>query len=199
MLGNPKPRLKHLYRLNAYCIENLLLTEEAIIALCAISSPDTSEDDIRKQLDWDTWVSSVESKIFPLFMLYAVAFRVGVRIPLVAYAIDRLCDKSMLPVKLCSTRIRKRMYEVGRSARTAAGIADLRSRMRTCRKHCEQLGHRRHQYISGKDYIMPLLHERLRREFSFKGDKKQLKAQLAIQYDTAVEPFFARRLRSVIK
>ena len=52
--GCRKPKLKHLYRLRGYCIENYLLQEDALIEVAQILDTDASEADARNKLVFST-------------------------------------------------------------------------------------------------------------------------------------------------
>ncbi|RYZ85595.1 MAG: DUF4435 domain-containing protein, partial [Proteobacteria bacterium] len=46
LLGRPKPRLKHLYRLRAYCFENLVISQESAVYVGVASRPSKTESDL---------------------------------------------------------------------------------------------------------------------------------------------------------
>jgi hypothetical protein len=50
--------------------------------------------------------------------------------------------------------------------------------------------------ISGKDYLLPLLHLRLRRIFALRDSVEQLKARLARHTDLDVDPEFFAAVRA---
>jgi hypothetical protein len=76
---------------------------------------------------------------------------------------------------------------------------------RTFSATCEELHERvkkergeRHRFISGKDYLLPLLHSRVELKFGFRGNREQFKAELAQHYSPGIEPFLAARLRRIV-
>jgi hypothetical protein len=196
ILRRAKPRLKHLYRLRAYCVENLLLSQAAVEAVCLQSAPRIQPMQIRATLDFNAWQSSVAKELLPLFITYGIARLIGPTIQTVGVSVHQLCVQQ----NGCPTLNRKKVFSRIRSvlrriALQARSIKIKAARLRTegnCRGGVSDL-----RYVSGRDHILPLLYHRLRSEFGFRGTTEQLKVQLAAYYDLSEEPFFARTLRNV--
>ncbi|MBL3598161.1 DUF4435 domain-containing protein, partial [Rhodovulum sulfidophilum] len=55
LMGRPKPRLRHLYRLRAYCVENYLIQEDAFLEAAQIIDPNISKEDARTLMDFAGW------------------------------------------------------------------------------------------------------------------------------------------------
>jgi Protein of unknown function (DUF4435) len=85
-----RPPLKHLYRLRAYCVENLILHEISAIAVAARSDTNTAESVIATRLDFARWEEEITRKLMPLFIVYAVAETLGCGVPTVSFAVERL-------------------------------------------------------------------------------------------------------------
>ena len=71
--GRRKPNLKHLYRLRAYCVENYLLSENAILDLTTIFDGKIEIEDARAKLDYTSWCKDNAELMERLFACYAVS------------------------------------------------------------------------------------------------------------------------------
>jgi hypothetical protein len=73
LLRRPKPRLRYLYRLRAYCIENILLDEGAVVNVGVEDDTNATEQEISSRLKLDSWISELVRMLLPLFIAYAAA------------------------------------------------------------------------------------------------------------------------------
>lgn len=194
ILGLRKPRLKYLYRLRAYCIENLLLSETAIEAACLQSSPNLQPPQIHALLDLRNWLSNLLAHLRPLFVCYAICRALSPTTQTIATQVYTMCVQGGQGPAPERVKVFRRIRAVLRDCRTACPT----DAMRRARSHFQAImtnDLRDTKYISAKDYILPLLYHRLHSLFGFRGTIEQLKLQLAAQYEPAQEPFYARRLR----
>lgn len=71
LVDRPKPRLKHLYRLRAYCVENIIISEEAVKQVGIACQPNRSESEILQTFDFSGWFASIRRPLVNLFVAYA--------------------------------------------------------------------------------------------------------------------------------
>jgi hypothetical protein len=194
MMHLPKPRLKYLYRLRAYCVENLLLSAGAIETVCLQSAPNLQPPQIHTLLDLKAWLTDLVAHLRPLFVSYAICRTLSPTTQTVGASVHKMCVHGACGLALSRVKIFRRIRAVLRECRTACPISEIRrSRSRFQAVFANDLQDLEH--MSGKDYILPLLYHRLRLLFGFRGTVEQLKLQLAVQYEPTKDPFYARRLR----
>ncbi|MGJ5177261.1 DUF4435 domain-containing protein [Bradyrhizobium oligotrophicum] len=194
ILRRPKPRLRHLYRLRAYCIENLILSETAIEAVCLQISPLSQPPKVHALLDLRAWLTTLANNLRPLFISYAICNEIDPTIQTVGATVYSMCISEAKEPKLETTKVFRRIRAMLRNCRATSSSTDIRE----VRSRVEEVlsgDIRDLKYVSGKDYILPLLYHRLRNLFELPIRVEQLKVQLAAQYEPSQEPFYARRLR----
>jgi len=86
------PRLPWLYRLNAYCIENLILCDRA--ACTVLSEEQVMEEvDAEAALNFKEWLRSVEGPLVELFSAYATAHHFKPGYKTVSNGVGNLCSQ----------------------------------------------------------------------------------------------------------
>ena len=195
LLGRRKPKLKYLYRLNAYDIENLIISEHAIIALGAVSAPNEHEAEIRERLDFERWLAESCDLLVPLFIVYAAANLLVPSIQTVAYPVQTLCEDTKYGLRFLRPKIRSQIRGLLKIIFRVAG----RQRYLAVRSNAFDVSQRRvkdrHNLISGKRYLLPLVLFRVKRICGYKGTLDQLSTLAASHYDTRMEQRLARTVR----
>jgi Protein of unknown function (DUF4435) len=195
ILGRAKPRLSHLYRLRAYCVENLLLSQAAVEAVCLQSAPRLQPFQVRAMLDFNTWLASIAKELVPLFITYGIARLIQPTIQTVGVSVHQLCVQQHGCPTLNRVKVFSRIRTVFRQIVVQASSIKIKTARLKIEANCGG-GVSDLRYVSGRDHILPLLYHRLRSEFGFRGTTEQLKVQLAAQYNSSAEPFYARTLRN---
>jgi hypothetical protein len=192
VLGIAKPRLLYLYRLRAYCLENLLIHESAVIAIGLAWQPKKTEAQLSARFDFKGWKRRTVQRLLPLFVAYGIARKLEPSIQTVGYPVQRLFIDTPDGPEVCPRKARSRIWEVMRAVKAAVGLGALRAAKQDIRLRVRRISEE--QAISGKDYLLPLLHLRLCKVFGFKGGHEQLKVALAAAWDRHREPWLARRI-----
>jgi len=122
ILRRPVPRLKHLYRLKVYCMENRLLSEFAAVAIGTECATDIGWHDMALRLSFRALMEAPVQKLLPLFIVYSVVQKLGLTIETVGYPVQRLLKVPSDPETLSGHLVRKRMRELisGIQFRTSA-------------------------------------------------------------------------------
>lgn len=81
--GLPPPRIFGLHRHDAYCIENLLLCEKALVQILSEEAILT-EDDAKRALDLGRWIDSIKRPLLELFSAFATVHEFAPEIPTVS-------------------------------------------------------------------------------------------------------------------
>ena len=195
LLGRPKARLKHLYRIRAYCIENILLHPESVFEVGVDSRPMSTKQDIANLVDYPSLIGVHEAKLRSLFIVYATAYQVASNVKTTSYPVMKLTTAIVGSASLNAQKLGRRIMQVVREACQLASVQTFSSVRRKIQQRAAAL--HLDQIVSGKDYLLPLVWVRLRRKCGYKGSKEQLNIHLAKEFRPEFEPWLARRIRSV--
>jgi Protein of unknown function (DUF4435) len=194
LLHRAKPRLRYLYRLRAYCVENLLVSQSAVESVCLQSAPQMQPPQVLAKLDFGTWLASLAKGLVPLFVTYGIARHVDPTLKTVSNSVHALCVQQSGGPRLSLTKVFAHIRSVFRQMRRTGNRLNAKA-TRPKLEACCSGGPSDLRYVSGKGHILPLLYHRLRSEFGFRGTIEQLKVHLASHYDRSTEPFYARALQ----
>ncbi len=175
----PSPRL---HRLDAYSVENLLMSESAVGEIAAESAGSRSKQEVTAELKFDALAVEVTKLLLPLFVVYAVVARLNLSIETVKYAVVRLCASATDARSLSRTLIRRRIREVRRAIVALAGHSTYRATWRTTAGNARSLSAPL-RAISGKSYLLPLLSLLLSKEYKCRDSAVSLRSRLAMHID----------------
>ena len=193
--GIPKERLKHLYRLRAYCVENILLGVGPLVGVAEEWAPTRTPEQISVQLDLQGLFSDVERMLRPLFSLYAIVKLVAPDVQTVKFGISKLLTNSPGGAFLDETKVRSRMLSVARLARKSCGLHAFRTKKTHLAKRLQRISIEK--LVSGKDALMRLVVLRLQSRLGYRGNDEQLKVRLAGAFEHSAEPWFAKVVHSL--
>lgn len=195
LLGKKKEKLRHLYRLRAYCVENILLNDKAIIELCMESDMEVRIFDAIDRFPVSNIIQGAADRLRYLFCMYAAVLRLAPSVPTVSRGFRGLILQDGKSVEFSSIKIQRLMRQVARDAlkhidRTALfrEIRELYRKSLSIPVGC---------FISGKDYLIPFVHLNAAKKFRLDCNLEGFKVRLARNWSPAAEPFFARRIRSL--
>ena len=187
-----KSRLKHLYRLRAYCIENLIIHEHALVQAALPMQPNMTERQVQRSLDYSTWINDVSLKLSPLFVMYATVKRVMPQVQTVGYSVLSLINDTPAGPLLSTAKIQRRIRGLYKALRSKYSLAQIRAFVRFTTSNAKNIGFDRG--ISGKDYILPLVWLKIKKLFGYRGTLEQLKVLLSQFWYAGREAYFERRL-----
>ena len=157
----PPPDVPGIYRLDAYCIENLLIHEDAAVQL-VIEEAAVDEQEAQKRFDFGTWLASISGSLVELFVWFAVLNRVNPTEPTIGLGVGKIVSsakKGCMPVldlkkvKLLRNTIEKKAVDaVGRDVAYEL-YRDVSSRVAALSRPYDS--------VSGKDFLLPLFEYRL--------------------------------------
>jgi hypothetical protein len=157
----PTEELLRLYRLPRYCVENFLIDEHAVAECVAYESEDLDAADVQKRLEFEDWIASNAVPMRRLFLGYAAAKKLDAGIatvstPLSTFKSDAsgLVDPLKVEAFLCSLRSHFDQTigpgefdrDIDRLGRGFLMVSDRDFMLR---------------FVSGKDYLFPLLRLRM--------------------------------------
>jgi hypothetical protein len=197
ILGRAVAPLKYLYRLEVYCMENLLLSERAVVTVATECQTDARWQDLAAQLDFEAFVRTSVRLLLPLFIVYAIARDLNSEAETVRYPVQRLLGSQHDATSLSRSLIRARMRELMCQLRNSTPrdvYRAARNRIANLTK-ANPAGHSK--YISGKTYLFPLIHTLLR-SFGLRDPQDQLKVRLAEHCELDIDPGLLRALHDAL-
>lgn len=190
-----KPRLKHLYRLRAYCLENYLMQEDALIDVAVTFSSKTDENSARSALDLNGWAGRNDMPLRTLFVTYALAEELPSPPKTVGYSVHRLRDQSKAPFEICPGCSAKRIFQLLRLVRRSCEREDVRCRFDA---YSHAIARKTvFDFVSGKDYLVPIFHALMKNKFGMNISKDSMVMMLASKLDARVDPYLKRRLANI--
>jgi hypothetical protein len=171
--------LRRLLVLKRYCIENYLVDEEAIIHVLNEEDVEQHEEAIREAFAFRYWSEQVTPFLFDLFLLYAAASEVAPQCPTVSVPVRGIvkCESGTLD----ENKVVQRMALVKQEILASIGQEELQVMLRCFADRARLLGGDKLMFISGKDYLLPLVLMRMRSIGRLRADNLVIKQRLAMK------------------
>lgn len=179
LCGDACAEEKGLYTLPFYCIENILVDREAVHSLLNEEDPVRLRPELERDFDFTRWYDSNIDRLFDLFIEYAVSFRMNPTLQTVGFEVKNLVSSNqgiLDPEKValrmqvvrdaCIAKVGPPAYEACRAEILAAADGRAASRI---------------VFVSGKDYLLPLLKTRVRSTVKTNISDLNLKLRLAMR------------------
>jgi hypothetical protein len=199
LLDKPAPKIKGLHRLDAYCIENLLIDIDALESVADDLVDEKNIDDVRKSLKLAIFLRDVAAELVPLFVLYAIvhehssAHALGVETA--GRHVFKMCiqanGRKSLSKPQCqalATSIRQTLE--GALGKTAVDreVREIEKRVKACAQHGLS-------FVSAKTYTLPLVIEHVRRYVASIGSVAAVRSLLSERIDLAKHSRLVRRIK----
>jgi hypothetical protein len=167
------------YRLDAYCIENLLIQEDAV-ARILIEELILSEDMAKETLQFDNWLYNVSSLLLDLFIWFAALNAVKASESTISLGIGQLLTPARkgVPQMLDHLKVEKQIYEIQQKTESVIGIVEAKELHDRILQRVNNLPNPS-DAISGKDYLFPLFEYHLWHYVKRKTSRKSLRIRLA--------------------
>lgn len=191
------PPCDRLHRVSAYSIENLLLTEPALIEIATECAVDDTHDALAAQIDFPTNKNTIVRCLLALFEHYAIVARLDLSIETISYSVIRLTKIDQTSVQLSPDAIVARLRYVRRQIVAAVGWAVFKQELRKVKELSASLADQS-SVISGKDYLLPLAHAYLRVTMNLRDSLNGLRVRLARHFDPALAPDLTNFFRSAL-
>lgn len=191
IMRRPKPKLRNLYRLRRYCVENYLIHESSFIEALTTLNPVLSEVDARSRTDVDGWLARNQLRLRDLFVSYATARDLGWLGSTISYPCHRLL-RDTVSFDLCPSLTRARVRGIYKMLIQEHGVQVVRERAKTFSMNADRSEPL--IYSSAKGYILPLLYEISKRVGSFSLTREAFSTILARFAAQNVDPYLKRRL-----
>ncbi|WP_108483951.1 DUF4435 domain-containing protein [Oceaniglobus ichthyenteri] len=196
LLGRSKPRLKHLYRLRSYCIENYLIQEKALIDLACILDPEVDELTAVHRLDFEAWIQSISGELEGLFVCYGTSLNLGGGDRTIRYHVANLTKPHPNHFLICERKAGRRIFALYRRLCRDFGLVAVRQMRENVLANA--VPNNPISYASAKHYLLPLVFARLRTLFGQGMSDNQMKSALSRTIDSSIDPYLAKRFRSIL-
>ncbi|MBU2915370.1 DUF4435 domain-containing protein [Reichenbachiella agariperforans] len=167
-----------LFVLPRYCIENYLISKNALIKILYEDEPNLESSEIEERLNFDDWLNQNETELIKLFILYALCKKHCPEIQTVAHKVSKLCSDPTGVV--CSSKTNARVQELKQHIVDKIGSDETDIEIKKIEDKLKFEDQQILRYVSGKDYLLPLLFSRIKNSVRSTSDKLNFKMRLAI-------------------
>lgn len=189
------PKFKRLYRLDFYCLENLLVSETGAMEIIYENYGDMTKNGIRKALDFKLWRNEVTNKLIPLFIIYAIVHEQQIGERNVSFNALALCEGQTPNRNLSKARINDRINKLKLAMMKKTSSARIKTRVQELKNNLPASLDDRSHLISGKTYLLPLLNQHLKNKFRFNDAVDRIMGRLARHCELDIDPGLMKALR----
>ncbi|WP_169312759.1 DUF4435 domain-containing protein [Owenweeksia hongkongensis] len=179
--GEATEKLKGLFVLPRYSIENFLLDEKAITEVLYEEDPEITKEELTKKLDFKRWVSLNEELLVNLFTTYAVVHKLTPETLTVGYKVNRLTKDGNGVV--CPVKTQKRIDQLYTNTTGQIEKNIYTSEWEKISSRISSEDNKLLKYVSGKDYLIPLIKSRCKSFMKLSASNTNLFIRLAIKSD----------------
>lgn len=172
---------KNTIRLPRYCIENFLIDAEAFIELLDEECPNKERDTLKKEFNFDGWRSASLDPLVRLFTSFAVSHMLRTGVKTIANGSSSICLNDMGDI--CNKKAEKLASDTDKSSTEIAGGDATQASLELIRSKVDMDCCFVSTYVSGKDFLLPLLFARFRKVSKSKSSNILLKQRLARKCD----------------
>jgi len=192
--GDPPLEVAGLHCHDAYCIENLIICERALILILSQDAILTEEES-EVRLAYGKWEASVETPLIELFAAFATVNKLDPTVPTVSQGVGAMCvaDPTARTTELDPTKVGGAR---DKALKAAEGAVDSEVVSATYSLFLNRLKGLRHplRAVSGKDFLLPLIDLHLR-ALGCRIKRKSLRLRLASAGDLTRFASLATALR----
>ncbi|WP_199864570.1 DUF4435 domain-containing protein [Rhizobium sp. EC-SD404] len=163
----------NIVQIDAYCVENIIINELNFRKLLEdYDLTETQTEEIITSIKVS--ISEISDKCLGLFILYAIAFRIR-KIKTVSDGILRFCSQ----IKIEKNRVDKRKRELISAIIKEIGFENFKNQKELIKNNILSSSISRERFISGKDFILPMVHKIVESKAAYKGPSTILARQLS--------------------
>lgn len=177
LVGDNVSNTEGLYILPFYCIENILIDEDAILEILDDEDVQKEKDELASEFTFELWISENNSSLFDLFIEYALTFSLNQDEQNVAYPLKNLVSDCTGIVD--STKVENRINDLKQKAIDIVGIATYEAKKEDILHRFTASGFQPEDVITAKNFWIPLFFKRFRSIVDSKTQNRILKLRLA--------------------
>ena len=192
-------RVKNLYRLRVYCIENLLFSKENIyLGLCGLSGT-LKPGEVNKCIKIDALFDDMSKYLHNLFVLYASVNYIDKTKKTVGHSFYRILRKTGNNYTLSESKWIAFVKSIIRDVRISKGITHYVKSKRRVNDIINKNNLTWRHFVSGKDYLFPIVWRRIKDENLFKGSFEHFIMHISNSPDFDFEGGYKKKLRKIAK
>lgn len=160
LIEAPIPKLKRLYCLDVYCIENYLIDEGAALQVLFENDGRRDREELRKLLDFENWLSS-SNELVNLFIVFGVAKKLNSSFATVSMGVSRILKNLPKGPILDIRKLTALKEQIKNALIKEYGLEtvtiiekELTTKWLCIRENILKI-------VSGKDFLLPLLRHRM--------------------------------------
>lgn len=191
---------KRLYRLNVYCLENLVWEKAALDAYSSYAMPAQTAGGAIARINYAEIQNEVDNVLGAYFQLLAIARRLNLRGGVYAInppSVSR--EENGRWIGADPRKTKNRIRQIAQAIRTEVGNNRYRLVKAVVRKVTSEKGVRGIHYVSGKSFAIWYLTNRSVCRGGLNLEKRAAVSFLADYCKLEMDPRFARRLRKVAR
>ena len=178
--SNPSA-IKFLHVHDAYCIENYLIDEEAIIEILHDGFV-ISKEEISKTLTFDNFLKRLSRPLVELFLHYAIVFKICPTVKTVANGVGTFCIQVKKVTVLADDKVNSKIEELKVEIFKHISEEEYNEHIYSLRQKWNYDTETLLKIVSAKDYILPLVQLRfakIKSKTGFKITRESLRLRLA--------------------
>ena len=176
------PKLKRLYRLDRYCIENYLIDPKAVIDVAVDEDIRLDEKQVQAKFDFDGWTKKIAGPLEKVVVALAVSCKKQCGLPTVKIDMARIQGAHFDHVDPAKVDSFEKEYEKAVDVQFGSGaFRELASALEQRPAKVDFF----RAYASGKSLLMPLLLCRLKRRLGLEVEYRKLRVKLARRCDVS--------------
>lgn len=185
-------RVRNLYTLRCYSIENLAWNINSIHSAAKKVAPGMSNADISRAIT-EIDLDAITAALVPLFVAYSICFRLGANCETVGFSIVRLIQDGR-QTSLCSKKIGGRLREVFRHVKQHHGVDAWVRERRAVETMLSKREVEPSHFIAGKDYLLVILLRMFNERLNYRGSLR-LMFSLLLDEPSGMEAGLQRAVR----
>lgn len=187
LCGEFEEKPENVISLSRYCIENFLFDERALLEILDEECYDKDLSVLKTSFNYEKWLEEAGAALNSLFVIFAVAHFTRSGIKTVKRGIKNICKDEYGNIDHEKTRLA--YEEIYDELVDQFGLVVVEYVINIVRENIDAGKCFVSTYVSGKDFILPLLFIRLKRFSGSKSSNINLKTRLANKCD--VEPLMS--------
>lgn len=173
--------IKYLHVHDAYCIENYLIEEAAILEILHDGFV-ISKEEISKSFTFDNFLKRLSKPLVELFLHYAIVFEICPSVKTVANRVGTFCNQVKKVTVLADYKVNDKIEELRIEILKHISEEEYNDRIYSLRQKWNYDTDTLLKIVSAKDYILPLVQLRfakIKSKNGFKITRESLRLRLA--------------------
>ncbi|MGS0682632.1 DUF4435 domain-containing protein [Shewanella sp. 125m-7] len=153
---------KRIYQYPFYCVENSLFCKSAAITLIQETLGDKKRELIESELDWNSWIQSIEPHLIELFVIFATAFKLNPTIKTTSRGFEAIVTKTKkAPVIFDIEKVTLVISEIKNELLKDFSLDEIEKTAAEIENWTRDKEHNLN-IVSGKNFLLPLLSFKLK-------------------------------------